>query len=49
MGLKDRKKMEISHRLKRKKKRDKLRKKGLDPDKFYYGAFFIGLKEGGNE
>lgn len=42
MGLHDRNRNKHEKRHTRKKKRDKLTKKGLDPDKFYHGAFYIG-------
>jgi len=45
MGIKDRKKMKIKHRNKRRKKRNKLKEKGLDPSDFYFGGFYIGHKE----
>jgi hypothetical protein len=44
MGMKERKKMQIKHGVKRRKKRLKLLKKGLDPNEFYSGKFYIGNK-----
>ena len=45
MGMKERKKMKIKHRVKRRKKRLKLKEKGLDPNDFYFGGFYIGRKD----
>jgi hypothetical protein len=42
MGLKDRKKMALKHRVKRRKKRRKLSAKGLNPDDYYSGRFYVG-------
>ncbi|MFH1395251.1 MAG: hypothetical protein ABIH09_03755 [Candidatus Omnitrophota bacterium] len=42
MGLKDRIKIKNKHKLKRQKKRQKLIKKGLNPDDFFKGSFYIG-------
>ena len=45
MGLKDRKQIKVKQKVKRKKKRLKLASRGLDPDKYYHGKFFVGNKE----
>jgi hypothetical protein len=42
MSLKKRIRNRFQQKKKRRKKREKLRKKGLDPDKLYYGKFYIG-------
>ena len=50
MGYKDRKKNKFRKRHTRQAKRRKLAKKGLDLEKYYHGAFYIGhahtVKEG---
>lgn len=50
MGYKDRKKNKFRKRQTRQAKRRKLLKKGLDLEKYYHGAFYIGhahtVKEG---
>jgi hypothetical protein len=42
MGLRDRRANVVNQRDKRRKKRAKLAKKGLNPDDFYSGRVFIG-------
>lgn len=42
MGLKDRNKMKVNQRVKRRKKRLKLLKKGLNPDDYYLGSLYVG-------
>ena len=44
MGMMDRKKIKINQGIKRRKKRLKLRQKGLNPDEFYSGKFYVGHK-----
>ncbi|MFQ5951852.1 MAG: hypothetical protein ACE5JK_00385 [Candidatus Omnitrophota bacterium] len=48
MGIKDQKKMKFKQRQKRRKKRLKLMRKGMDPDDFYFGRYYVGHK-GGNK
>lgn len=45
MGLKDRKKVKVKQKVKRHKKRLKMLAKGLDPNEFYFGQYYIGRKE----
>jgi len=45
MGLKDRAKIKVKHKVSRRKKRKSLTKKGLNPDDFYQGRFYVGQKE----
>ncbi|MBL7073154.1 MAG: hypothetical protein ISS33_05185 [Candidatus Omnitrophica bacterium] len=45
MGLKDREQIKVKHKVKRRKKRKCLTKKGLNPDDFYHGRFYVGQKE----
>jgi hypothetical protein len=42
MGYKDRKQLKFKQRVKRRKKRLKLTKKGEDPDKYYHGNIYVG-------
>ena len=41
MSLKLRRKIKYRQRLKHHKRRLRLLKKGLDPNKYYYGKYFI--------
>jgi hypothetical protein len=45
MSIKKRKQIKFKQRVKRHKKRLKLSQKGLDPDKFYHGGYYVGCKE----
>ena len=45
MGLKERNKNKVKHGLKRRKNRQKLAKKGLNPDDFYSGGYYVGVKD----
>ncbi len=42
MGLKDRRKIALKHKVKRHKKRRKLAEKGLNPDDYYSGSVYVG-------
>ena len=44
MSLKHRKQLKLKQRIKRHKRRLKLKKKGLDPDKFFFGKYYIKKK-----
>jgi len=45
MGLKDRGQIKANQKTKRRKKRKVLTKKGLKPDDFYHGRFYVGQKD----
>ncbi len=45
MGLKDRNRMVVKQRNKRRKKRAKLIAKGENPDDYYNGRIWIGIKK----
>ncbi len=42
MGIKKRRQIGAKQRVSRSKKRRKMRQKGLNPDDFYYGKFYLG-------
>ncbi|MEA3488840.1 MAG: hypothetical protein U9R44_00655 [Candidatus Omnitrophota bacterium] len=44
MGIKDRKKIKVKQKVKRREKRRKLLEKGLSPDDFFHGKFYVGHK-----
>ncbi|KJJ83985.1 hypothetical protein OMAG_002157 [Candidatus Omnitrophus magneticus] len=46
MGLKDRNTMKVKQKFKRQNKRKKLVAKGIDPNKVYYGKFYVGELHG---
>ena len=49
MGIQDRAKIKGKQRIKRRKKRIKLKEKGLDPDKYFHGKCYVGHNEGLSE
>ncbi len=42
MSIKERRQIRSRQKVKRKAKRRKMRRKGLNPDDFYYGKFYLG-------
>lgn len=47
MGTKDRKQIKAKQKVKRRKKRRKLAKQGLNPDDFYHEGIYVGHKDAG--
>jgi hypothetical protein len=47
MGLRKRKKIKFRQRLKRIKKRRKLLERGLNPNDFYIGKYYVGFNKPG--
>jgi len=45
VGYKDRQQMKIKQKVKRRKKRSKMVQKGLDPNEFYNGRTYVGIKD----
>jgi hypothetical protein len=45
MGLKRRLQIKNIQRLKRRKKRLRLQKKGLNPDDYFLGAYYVGFRK----
>jgi len=45
MSTKKKKQISFKHKIKRRKKRAKLIQKGLDPDRFFHGRYYVGCKE----
>jgi len=46
MGITKQRQIKSKQKVKRRKKRAKLRKQGLNPDEFYVGAIRLGLPKG---
>ncbi len=42
MGIKKRKQIRTKQKVRRREKRRKMKQKGLNPDDFYYGKFYLG-------